>query len=165
MFDAKTIQKMELLILSALQWKMYPVTPISFLDHIVRRLGLKTHIHWEFLKRCERLLLSLVAGILFNTSNGIFSHLPFCFFLFSQFSLSFIIDSRFLGFLPSVLSTATMLHVIMEVEPCNFAEYQNQLLKVLDISKVGSIFYYHYYYYSFSCCLCSDVTQSLQPIE
>lgn len=104
-FDAKTIQKMELLILSALQWKMYPVTPISFLDHIVRRLGLKTHIHWEFLKRCERLLLSLVA------------------------------DSRFLGYLPSVLSTATMLHVIMEVEPCNFAEYQNQLLKVLDISK------------------------------
>ena len=61
-FEAKTIQRMELLVLSTLQWKMNPVTPLSFIDHIIRRLGLKTHLHWEFLHRCERLLLSVVAG-------------------------------------------------------------------------------------------------------
>lgn len=61
-FEAKTIQRMELLVLSTLQWKMHPVTPLSFLDHIIRRLGLKTHLHWEFLWRCERLLLSVVSG-------------------------------------------------------------------------------------------------------
>lgn len=61
-FEAKTIQRMELLVLSTLQWKMHPVTPLSFLDHIIRRLGLKTHLHWEFLRRCERLLLSVVSG-------------------------------------------------------------------------------------------------------
>ena len=62
MFEAKTIQRMELLVLSTLKWKMHPVTPLSFLDHIIRRLGLKTHVHWEFLRRCEHLLLSVVSG-------------------------------------------------------------------------------------------------------
>uniref|UniRef100_A0A2N9ETT6 B-like cyclin n=1 Tax=Fagus sylvatica TaxID=28930 RepID=A0A2N9ETT6_FAGSY len=104
-FEAKAIQRMELLVLSTLEWKMHPVTPLSFLDHIIRRLGLKTHLHWEFLMRCERLLLSVVS------------------------------DSRFIGYVPSVLATATMMHVIDQVEPCNPMEYQNQLLGVLKISQ------------------------------
>lgn len=104
-FEAKTIQRMELLVLSTLQWRMNPVTPLSFLDHIIRRLGLKTHLHWEFLRRCERLLLSVVA------------------------------DSRFVGYLPSVLAAATMLHVIHHVDPCNSTEYQNQLLGVLNLNR------------------------------
>ncbi|KAF9607027.1 hypothetical protein IFM89_030800 [Coptis chinensis] len=88
-FEAKTIQRMELLVLSTLHWRMNQVTPLSFLDHIIRRLGLKNNLHWEFMKRCERLLLSVIA------------------------------DSRSVCYLPSVLATATMLHVIKEVEPCN----------------------------------------------
>ncbi|GAB4838721.1 Cyclin-D3-1 [Ancistrocladus abbreviatus] len=104
-FEAKTIQKMELLVLSTLEWKMHPVTPLSFLDHIIRRLGLKNHLHWEFLRRCESLLLSLVA------------------------------DSRFVAYPPSVLATATMMHVIDQIDPSNPLDYQNQLLSVLNISK------------------------------
>ncbi|KAM7251115.1 hypothetical protein ACFE04_022998 [Oxalis oulophora] len=61
-FEARTIQKMELLVLSALQWRMQLVTPISFIDHIVRRLGLKTNLHWEFLRRCELLLVTLISA-------------------------------------------------------------------------------------------------------
>ncbi|KAJ0091148.1 hypothetical protein Patl1_14745 [Pistacia atlantica] len=34
-----------------LKWKMHLVTPLSFLDHIIRRLGLKNNLHWEFLRR------------------------------------------------------------------------------------------------------------------
>ncbi|PON88117.1 Cyclin [Trema orientale] len=104
-FEAKTIQRMELLVLSTLKWKMHPVTPLSFLDHIIRRLGLRTHIHWEFLRRCERLLLSVVS------------------------------DSRFIGHLPSALATTTMMRVIDNIEPCNAIEYKNQLLGVLRLSK------------------------------
>ncbi|KAL4378735.1 hypothetical protein GQ457_02G008050 [Hibiscus cannabinus] len=100
-FDSKTIQRMELLVLSTLQWRMKPVTPISFFDHITRRLGLKTHLHWEFLCRCERLLLFLIT------------------------------DSRFMLYVPSILAAATMLHVIKEVEPCHYLEYQKQLIRVL----------------------------------
>ncbi|KAM3291502.1 cyclin-D3-1 [Capsicum chacoense] len=104
-FEAKTIQRMELLVLSSLKWRMNPVTPLSFLDHIIRRLGLKNDVHWEFLRRCESLLLSVMA------------------------------DCRFVRYMPSVLATAIMLHVIHQVEPCNAIEYQNQLLEVLKVSK------------------------------
>ncbi|XP_057493316.1 cyclin-D3-2-like isoform X2 [Actinidia eriantha] len=62
LFDAKTIQRMELLVLSTLGWNMNPVTSLSFIDHIIRRLGFKTHLRLEFLQRCECLLLSLITG-------------------------------------------------------------------------------------------------------
>ncbi|GMH18145.1 hypothetical protein Nepgr_019986 [Nepenthes gracilis] len=104
-FEARTIQKMELLVLSTLEWKVSLVTPLSFLDHIMRRLGLKTHLHWEFLRRCEHLLLSVVA------------------------------DLRFVNYLPSVLATATMMRVIDQIGPPNPLDYQNQLLGVLNVGK------------------------------
>ncbi|XVE70137.1 hypothetical protein DITRI_Ditri10aG0047400 [Diplodiscus trichospermus] len=104
-FEAKTIQRMEILVLSTLQWKMNPVTPISFLDYIARRLGLKDHLCWEFLRRCDRILLSVIS------------------------------DSRFMCYLPSVMATATMLHVVDSVEPNLRVEYQNQLLGILGIDK------------------------------
>lgn len=62
LFEAKTIQRMELLILSTLQWRMHPVTPISYFDHITRRYSSKSHQQLEFLSRCESLLLSIVPG-------------------------------------------------------------------------------------------------------
>ncbi|KAG6672034.1 hypothetical protein I3842_16G036800 [Carya illinoinensis] len=56
-FEAKTIKRMEMLVLSTLQWKMNPVTPLSFLDYFIRRLGLKGHLCWEFLWSVEPCLL------------------------------------------------------------------------------------------------------------
>ncbi|BAU00243.1 hypothetical protein VIGAN_10182100 [Vigna angularis var. angularis] len=40
---------MELLVLSTLEWKMNPVTPICFFQHFLTRLDLKRHLHWEFM--------------------------------------------------------------------------------------------------------------------
>lgn len=104
-FEARTIQRMELLVLSTLKWRMNPVTPNSFFDHIIRRLGLKIHLHWEYLWRCERLLLSVIA------------------------------DSRFMIYLPSILAAAIMLYVINEIEAFNPVDYQNRLLSVLKVSQ------------------------------
>ncbi|TKY55674.1 Cyclin-D3-2 protein [Spatholobus suberectus] len=104
-FEAKTIQRMELLVLSTLKWRMHPVTPISFFEHIVRRLGLKSRLHWEFLWRCERVLLNVIA------------------------------DSRVMSYLPSTLAAATMIHVIKEIEPFNATEYIDQLLGLLKIGE------------------------------
>ncbi|KAL2458994.1 Cyclin-D3-1 [Forsythia ovata] len=104
-FEAKTIQRMEILVLSTLQWKMNPVTPLSFLDYIARRLGLKSHLCCEFLRRCECLLLSIIS------------------------------DYRFMCYLPSALANATMLYVISSLEPCIGVEYQDQLLGILGINK------------------------------
>ncbi|GMI91119.1 CYCLIN D3;1 [Hibiscus trionum] len=104
-FEPKTIQRMEILVLSTLQWKMNPVTPLSFLDYFARRLGLKDHLCWELLRRCDRILLSAIS------------------------------DSRFMCYLPSVMATATMLHAVDCVEPNLRVEYQNQLLGILRIDK------------------------------
>ncbi|XP_040997646.1 cyclin-D3-1-like isoform X2 [Juglans microcarpa x Juglans regia] len=104
-FEAKAIKRMEILVLSTLQWKMNPVTPFSFLDYITRRLGSKDYLCWEFLRRCERVLLCVLA------------------------------DYRFMSYLPSVVATATMLHVVSTLEPCLVVEHQNQLLGILGIEK------------------------------
>ncbi|XP_027362246.1 cyclin-D3-2-like [Abrus precatorius] len=104
-FEPKTIQRMELLVLSTLKWKMNPVTPISFFQHLVTRLGLKSHLHWEFLCRCERVLLSVIA------------------------------DSRVMSYLPSTLAAATMIHVIEEIESFNALECRNQVLGLLNSSE------------------------------
>lgn len=104
-FEAKQIQRMEILVLSTLQWKMNPVTPLSFLDYITRRLGLKDHLCCEFLNRCERIILSVIS------------------------------DSRFMLYLPSVIATATMLHIVNGVAPSLGLEYEDQLLGILGIQK------------------------------
>lgn len=103
-FEAKTIQRMELLVLSTLKWKMNPVTPISFVDHITRRFGLITNLHLEFLRRCERVILSIIT------------------------------DCRLGHYLPSVIAAATMIHAMKEIGTCDANEYQNQLMIVLRTS-------------------------------
>nr|QQZ01115.1 cyclin-D3-like protein [Lagerstroemia indica] len=102
-FEAKTIKRMELLVLSTLQWRMNPVTPLSFLDHIARRLGSgDPYLCCEFLRRCEDILLSV---------------LP---------------DIRLLQFPPSVVAAATALQVISGSEkPLLGEECRSQLLGIL----------------------------------
>ncbi|KAK9690915.1 hypothetical protein RND81_09G163000 [Saponaria officinalis] len=104
-FEPKDVQKMELLVLSTLDWKMHQVTPLSFLDHIIRRLGLNHQLHWDFLNQCETVLLSL---------------LP---------------DWRFVRYIPSVLAAATMMHVIDQIQPSHSLHYHFQLLNVITISQ------------------------------
>ncbi|CAI9110230.1 OLC1v1010223C1 [Oldenlandia corymbosa var. corymbosa] len=104
-FEAKTIQRMELLVLSTLQWKMQLVTPLSFLDHIIRRFGMMTDLNWDFLKRCEGLILSVIP------------------------------DARFVHYLPSVVATAVVLHAIRDFEPCRLMECEEQLTKALKVDQ------------------------------
>lgn len=103
-FESKTIMKMELLVLSCLEWKMNPVTSLAFFDYIMRRLGLMTHdLCYEFLRRCERILLSVVN------------------------------DSRFQRFLPSVMAAAIVCIVSKEIEPDNALDYRTRLIDLLNI--------------------------------
>ncbi|CAN1125165.1 CYCD3-1 [Linum perenne] len=62
LFEAKTIQRVELLILSELGWRMHPITPISFMDHIVERMRLKGNAQWDFLSRSVRYRPSVLAA-------------------------------------------------------------------------------------------------------
>ncbi|KAJ8512814.1 hypothetical protein OPV22_003248 [Ensete ventricosum] len=73
-FEPKTIRRMELLVLSVLGWKMNPVTPLSFIYHLLPRLCSKAKIAdadfaaagiatrgRALMRRCEAALLSVIA--------------------------------------------------------------------------------------------------------
>ncbi|KAL4568751.1 hypothetical protein LXL04_024366 [Taraxacum kok-saghyz] len=105
-FESKTIMKMELLVLSSLEWKMNPVTPLSIFDYTMRRLGLVTHRqHSEFMKRFETIVLTVVN------------------------------DSRSLVYLPSVLAAAVMLLVFKDLDLDNSLDYQHRLKDFLEINE------------------------------
>lgn len=50
-----------------------------------------------------------------------------------------------MSYLPSVMATATMIHVFNSVEPSLGDEYKNQLLGILGINKVSVICYCFFY--------------------
>ncbi|EPS68434.1 hypothetical protein M569_06335, partial [Genlisea aurea] len=108
-FESKTIQKMEMLILSTLQWKMNPVTPLSFLHYISSKIGFKGYLCRDFVRRCESLLLAVLA------------------------------DCRFMSCscLPSSLATATILFVLKSFDPSIAGEFHGQLIGILGISQVS----------------------------
>ncbi|XP_042468115.1 cyclin-D3-2-like [Zingiber officinale] len=73
-FEPKTIRRMELLVLSALGWRTNPVTPLSFIHHLLPRLFSKaktaeadfagsdiTYRVSALTSRCEAALLSVIA--------------------------------------------------------------------------------------------------------
>lgn len=45
-------------------------------------------------------------------------------------------DSRFLGFVPSVMAAAIMCIVSKEIEPDNTLDYRNQFVNLLNIDEV-----------------------------
>ncbi|XP_052188569.1 cyclin-D4-2-like [Diospyros lotus] len=62
-FEAVTIQRMELLILNTLKWRMQAVTPFSFIDNFLRKI-IADKIPPRFsIIRSTELILSLIKGI------------------------------------------------------------------------------------------------------
>ncbi|XP_066384879.1 cyclin-D3-2-like [Miscanthus floridulus] len=53
-FEAKTVRRMELLVLSALGWWMHPVTPFSYLQPVLADAAMR-------LRNCEGVLLAVMA--------------------------------------------------------------------------------------------------------
>ncbi|XP_051150072.1 cyclin-D3-1-like isoform X2 [Andrographis paniculata] len=104
-FDSRTIQRMELLILSTLKWRMNPVTPLSFLECIVRGFDLESHFCGKFMRRSKSLLLSVIS------------------------------DCRLMRYSPSAMAAATMLYVISSLEPSIGVESQDKLAAILGTNK------------------------------
>ncbi|KVH99679.1 cyclin-D4-1-like [Cynara cardunculus var. scolymus] len=62
-FEAKTIQKMELLVLTTLKWRMQTVTPFSFIDAFIGKLDCDQPISRSLILRSTQLILCLINGI------------------------------------------------------------------------------------------------------
>ncbi|KAL9328576.1 hypothetical protein ACSQ67_003579 [Phaseolus vulgaris] len=62
-FEAKTIQKMELLVLSKLRWKMCALTPYSFIDYFLSKITCEKHPTKSSIAISVQLILSIIRGI------------------------------------------------------------------------------------------------------
>lgn len=62
-FEARTIQRMELLVLSTLKWRMQAVTPFSFMDYFLYKLNDDQFPHRTSILRSTQLILSTMRGV------------------------------------------------------------------------------------------------------
>jgi len=61
-FEARTIQRMELLVLSTLKWRMQAVTPFSFIDYFLHKLNDGNSPTKSLVSRAAQLILSTARG-------------------------------------------------------------------------------------------------------
>ncbi|KAL0012048.1 hypothetical protein SO802_007156 [Lithocarpus litseifolius] len=106
-FRPKSIQKMELLVLSLLDWKMNSVTPLSFMNHIIKMVPMGDHQHLEFSTLFKHRLLSLLS------------------------------DFKLVHYRPSVISAAVTLHLMkhMDFGGENLDSCKNELCGILQFNK------------------------------
>ncbi|KAK1396037.1 Cyclin-D4-1 like [Heracleum sosnowskyi] len=63
LFEAKTIQRMELIVLSTLKWRMQSITPFSFIDYFLTKM-MGDHIASRLpIFRSTQLILTMIKGI------------------------------------------------------------------------------------------------------
>ncbi|KAG0469669.1 hypothetical protein HPP92_016369 [Vanilla planifolia] len=62
-FEARTIKRMELLVLSTLKWRMQAVTPFSFLDYFIHKINGGNSPPELLLSRAMELILGTTRGI------------------------------------------------------------------------------------------------------
>ncbi|XP_072972861.1 cyclin-D3-1-like [Typha angustifolia] len=62
-FEARTIQRMELLVLTTLKWRMQSVTPLSFIDFFLYKLNDGNVPSKLLLSQASELILSMAKGI------------------------------------------------------------------------------------------------------
>ena len=61
-FEAHTIQRMELLVLSTLDWRMSVVTPFSYVDYFLHKVGIRNGLLRSLLTRVSEIVLKAVKG-------------------------------------------------------------------------------------------------------
>ncbi|CAM6084917.1 unnamed protein product [Calypogeia fissa] len=93
-FEARTIQRMELLVLSTLEWRMSAITPFSFIDYYFHRLGIDNTVLRSLLER----VIELITRTLTNVS--------------------------FLQYRPSAIAAAAVLCALDEIIPGQGAGYR-----------------------------------------
>ncbi|XP_031285425.1 cyclin-D4-2-like [Pistacia vera] len=62
-FEAKTIQRMELLVLSSLKWRMQSFTPYSFIDYYLSKINEDENPSTTFFSKSSELIFSTIKGI------------------------------------------------------------------------------------------------------
>ncbi|XP_020235191.1 cyclin-D4-2 [Cajanus cajan] len=105
-FEAKTVQRMELLVLSTLRWRMQAVTPFSFIDYFLHKINDGQSPNGDSILQSIQLILSTVRGI------------------------------DFLEFRPSEIAAAVAIHVVGEAKTVHSEEAISVLLQLVEKERV-----------------------------
>ncbi|KAH7433871.1 hypothetical protein KP509_07G090200 [Ceratopteris richardii] len=100
-FEPRTIQRMELLVLSTLEWRMSSVTPFAYVHYFVSKLDLDDCSNCIFLSRVNELILSTLQ------------------------------DLSFTSFRPSSIAIAAVLCAVQELVPLQLTDFKAILLSMI----------------------------------
>lgn len=62
LFEAKTIQRMEMLVLSYLNWSVKPYTPFNFIEYYLREMNAARIPSGPLIARSIQIILSTIKG-------------------------------------------------------------------------------------------------------
>ncbi|KAK7301125.1 hypothetical protein RJT34_11986 [Clitoria ternatea] len=105
-FEAITIQRMELLVLSTLKWRMQAITPFSFIDHFLCSINDEQSPIGASMSQCIQLILSTVRGI------------------------------DFLEFRPSEIAAAVAISAVGEAQTVHSEKAMSVLIQLVDKERV-----------------------------
>lgn len=107
-FESSLIQRMELTLIKALQWRLGPITPYSYLE-----LLWKSDIHSlpeDFTATVTKLLLTLLLGNISSSSSSLYL------IVISSFHVYNVSDDKFVEFRPSVIAMSAIEYISKEVQ-------------------------------------------------
>ncbi|XP_050208452.1 cyclin-D4-1-like [Mercurialis annua] len=112
-FEAKTIQRMELLVLNTLKWRMQAITPCSFIDYYLCKINGNRNLSPALINKSLQLILCIIKGI------------------------------DFLEFRPSEIAAAVALFVIEQVQAVDIDKQmpifihveKNRVMKCIELMK------------------------------
>uniref|UniRef100_A0A0D9Z8E3 Uncharacterized protein n=1 Tax=Oryza glumipatula TaxID=40148 RepID=A0A0D9Z8E3_9ORYZ len=64
-FDAETIHRMEIIVLTTLKWRMQAVTPFTYIGHFLDKINEGNRITSELISRCTEIILSTMKATVF----------------------------------------------------------------------------------------------------
>lgn len=105
-FEAKTIQRMELLVMSTLKWRMQAITPFSFIDYFLKKINSDQIASTSSINKSVQLILSTVKGI------------------------------HFLVFKPSVIAAAVAMSIAVKTETVDSEKALSALVQHVQKDKV-----------------------------
>ncbi|KAJ6706947.1 CYCLINS [Salix viminalis] len=120
-FDTQTINRMELLILDALNWRMRSITPFSFVHFFISVLELKDPSFSQPLKdRATEIIFKAQNGNSFHSQASVQLLLVIFFFFCSVKPYVFVAEIKFLEFKPSIVAASALLVASNELLPLQF---------------------------------------------
>ncbi|MCO5557975.1 hypothetical protein L7F22_011549 [Adiantum nelumboides] len=122
-FESCTIQRMELLIMSTLNWEMISATPFSYLHYLLQKC--------DFLSGFSQALISRSEELILHSSKGKKrSRLWILMVDYLTLSCSCSACFRFLAYSPSVVAVASLVSACKEEVPSQAASLQRVLLSI-----------------------------------